>query len=218
MIYKNGIIKQKIFYENENQGTYTVIGDVIITNGIASNFSNSSYIDTNYSQTNVVTDLDIYLEIMTPDTFSDTDNRYILLGQAGNNLKSPQIEVHPTRFGYGLSTDTSSWTGNWNINYDVQVKTKYAIRLKLKDNLAKFYVNDALLNTTTISNGIHWSVPIRIGADTSGAYSWNGSVDLTTICFKVDGNIVLSGVDAYLQNDKAKIGKNFIASKSFYEI
>jgi hypothetical protein len=216
MITKTGSIIAKNLYESKSGSTMTVNGALVIDGGIASSFSNTAYISTPYSQENVVTDLEIFVEVITPIEFPSSDSRYIVIGQDGANFKSPQIEVHATRVGYGLSTNQSGWSGNWNIAYNFQTSTRYGIKLTFKDNVAKLYVNDYLLNTTTINSGIYYTVPIRIGADTNGDYSWCGSVDLTKTYIKV-GNNVWSGLDAYLQNNTAKIGKDFVASDTFYE-
>ena len=215
MFYKNGIVRGSSFVEYED---YIIVGTPTIKDGIVSNFTSDNYIVTSYKQAEPITDIEINVDVITPSEWSSTDNRYVVLGQYGSNFQSPQIEVHPTRLGYGFSPNKSGWMGNWSINYSFQTNTRYSINIILRNGESKVYLDGNLMDTASISYGIYYSVPICIGADTNGTVPWLGSVDLNTFYVKINGNYALKGLNSLQSPKIARIESDCLNVNDFYEI
>jgi len=217
MIYKNGIIKQKNFYENENQGTYTITGTLTNNNGIFYGFSANNYITTNCSIGSNTNSLEIYGSY---ETVSDITTEQYIFCTLTRNLA---VKVVNSKFTFQVSSNNgSSWNNLIVGTAVISANTKYYYKIISDNTNIRLYILingtwvlqatiaiSGTFTTTTLGFGNH--LPTKVCPTL-------GYIDLTDYTVKSNGNIIWNGVDAYLQNDKAKIGKNFIASKSFYEI
>ena len=217
-IRKNGVIQAPTFYENSSGSTYTVVGSLTNDNGVLSGFSASNYI----ILPNPPTPVTSYEICMKFYMVNFNDGR--VLGNSTHNVHTPQLEApngSETKMWFGHPSSSYGWQGI-NPNFVVTQNTWYWFKAiwdgtKVLTSMSTdgySYSNTGSIDTTTCG----WNEGLELGYDSdTGAFN-GGKIDFKESYIKINGNITFSGLDAYLQNDRAKIGKNFIASKSFYEI
>jgi hypothetical protein len=216
-IGKNGVVQAPIFYENSSGSAYTVVGSLTNNNGVLSGFSASNYIQTSTIDLSTANNWDIIYKLK----YSQLNGYQVPF----SSDYSVMLGFNNNKVYYGLGQGSSwnivslhtynNYTFEDNIDYFFKISftgTSYSLSYSLDGNTYILAITD---NST---NKVASVSSYRFGDGRVLGTPFKGSLDLPSIFFRVENKVVWSGLDAYLQNDRAKIGKNFIASKSFYEI
>ena len=218
MIYKTGIVKGKEFRENRDGSTYTITGTLTNEDGVVSGFSASNYI-TLPLLANPVTSYEICMKFYMVNF---NDGR--VFGNSQTNVHTPQLEApsgSETKMWFGHPSGSYGWQGT-NPNFTVSKNTWYWFKAIYDGAKVSIYMSahggDWVQCGTITTNTCGWNQALELGYDSdTGAFAGN-FIDLKECYIKINGEIAWSGMDAYLQNGRAKIGKNFVTSNNFYEI
>ena len=216
-IQKNGVIKNCSFLENSlTSSTYTITGTLTNDNGVFSDFSAANYITTNASIGPFSDKFEIHGSCVTGSDV--TTEQYVFC----TSVRGISIKVVSSRF--YLSEAPNGNNGGWtnaigSAAGTVIANTKYYFDVISDNTKWYFYSNGILLATLTVVTGSATTSTFGFGNHLPTKVSpFTGQIDLKDWTVEIAGETVWSGVDAYLQNSKAKIGKNFASSNIFYEI
>ena len=177
---------------------YTVVGNPTITNGIASNFSNSNYLtlDTpiNLSATD---EWELGFKIKTPA--SNINNKFLTFGTT--NCKGILCYVYSTgRIWFTISTSGSSWTYDVDTGYTVTTNTDYWIKYSRKLNTSNnkyYYYIDVSTDGITYNNiySLQNDSQIYLNNETifigtrgnDKSQYWRGTIYLNECYIKING-------------------------------
>lgn len=184
-LYLGNIVKQ-------GSVDYTAVGSPTITDGVASGFSGSNYlqISQTYNATNDK-NVEIYVRAKTPTTISSSFNPIFGADDIGKwGIASYTNALFSIRMGYSNGTTLSF--GDMYISGGIQADTWYRFKIKGSNGIwrAEIY-NDsgALLNSSDkdwTSNTLNANYTIKLKCtDNTNAYS--GSIDLNNTYIKVNG-------------------------------
>ena len=182
----------------------TVVGNPTITSdGVASGFSVSDYIDTNYS-INTINSQNLNIDISFTTSSDVTTNQYILHSKTYAQL-SVCIRNGQLRFGIGTNNawigDTIIGTVNNNTRYNLNLNfTTSGVTYTLKTNdtiITNFVANKTMLGDTQNMN-------LWLGVTRSSNTPFLGSIDLTAFKIYVDGELVYSPTKAAYALERRK--------------
>lgn len=173
---------------------YTVVGSPTITDGVASRFSGSNYlqISQTYNATNDK-NVEIYVRAKTPTTISSSFNPIFGADNIGFwGISSYTNALFTIRMGY--SNGTTLTFGDMYISGGIQADTWYRFKITGSNGIwrAEIY-NDSetLLNSADrdwTSNTLNENYTIKLKCtDNTNAYS--GSIDLNNTYIKVNGKL-----------------------------
>lgn len=209
MITKNGIITGKEL--NEILANFTTGGSVLIENGVASNFSNTSYI-TLGANFNINSTVEYHIGGLIPATTRVTANWEVFFGSNNANKYKMGLQKSTFKFSFwnGSSWVVSDTVAQTGTSYDVKLtwdKATYKMYYKLTSSntwtqLTSFNATDTCL-TSNIFIGRNYS---------NNPEFWSGSIDLSRTYIKVDDEIIYRPA---VKTDIAKIQYDF---KEFIEI
>ena len=159
---------------------FTVVGSPTITSdGIASGISSSNYLTA--SGLTLGNDFEINIKFTTSSTL---------------NVRQILYRASDSSFKFLLGINTS---GNLYLSgiiekslMNLSANTSYTIRLVVKNNNCYTYVNNTLVDTTSVSVNYN-ALNFTIGVGSSGGDPFLGSIDLKEIVFQQSGIIILSG-------------------------
>lgn len=219
MIYKNGTIQNKDFRENESGSTYTVVGTLTNNDGVFSGFAASNYLKANCSVASNVSGLEIYGEYCPSNI---TAEQYVFC----TSTRNLSFKVMSSKFVLQTSANNGS---SWNVvgtgTTTLVVNTNYPFKVITDSTTVKAYImingSWVLQATNTLpSGGTYTSNPdLCFGLHVpSNAVPNAYPIDIKHFIVKKNGAVLWSGIDALLINSNAKIHKNYIASREFYEV
>ena len=194
--YSNYYTLQSDYWPN-----YKVIGTPSIdSNFVLSGITSSSYVVSNLPNNpsfgatapQDIKDMELSVDIITPSTFNDNSN-YTVIGQNGTNQTTPQLEAYSNGFWTAIpNAARNAWIAvNTKGEMSIAPNTRYNIGIRLKDGVLSQLVNGIVVKTTDYSDSTAWyGVRLDIGCDTGGGYPWNGSIDLKTLKYYINGQLV----------------------------
>lgn len=184
-----------LYHSAKGSVDYTTVGTATIVDGVASGFSDSSYlqISQTYNATNDK-NVEIYVRAKTPTTITSSFNP--IFGAADNikywGISSFSNALFTIRMGYSWSSSKSFDFKDMYISGGIQADTWYRFKIKGSNGIwrAEIY-NDSgtLLNSDDkdwSSNTLNENYTINLKCtDNTGVYS--GSIDLNASYIKIDG-------------------------------
>ena len=218
MIQKNGTIQNKDFRENESGSTYTIKGTLTNEDGVFSGFSASNYI-TLPLLTTPVTSYEICVKFYLVNF---NDGR--VFGNSLTNIHTPQLEApsgSETKMWYGHPSGSYGWQAI-NPNFIVSKNMWYWFKAIYDGAKVTIYMSahggDWTSCGTITTNTCGWNEALELGYDYDiGAFTGN-FIDLKECYIKINGKTAWSGMDAVMTNGNAKVHKNYVASREFYEV
>lgn len=169
-----------------------VVGSPKVENGIASKFSDSSYLLVPKVPENM-TSFELLFKINLNSITSHSLHPIVV--QKTTNLKTPQLIIDGQVFWFGVCQDAKNWIkitgGKPEINKDYWVKATWdgaQIELLISENNLTF----TSLGTAAVTKP-DWSEQIRIGDDQSTSDFFDGSIDITESYIKINGEMWWQG-------------------------
>jgi hypothetical protein len=209
MITKSGIMTGNQL--NETLANFITGGSVSIENGVASNFSNTSYINLN-TTFSVNSTVEYHIGGLIPATTRVTANWEVYFGSSNANKYKLGLQKSTFKFSFwnGSSWVVSDTVAQTGTSYDVKLtwdKATYKMYYKLTSSdtwtqLTSFNATDTCL-TSNLFIGRNYSNQPEF---------WSGSIDLSRTYIKVDDKVIytpalITGLSEYQT-----------VSKVFYEI
>ena len=216
-ILKNGTVTAQNVYELGSGSTYTKVGTLTDNRGVFSGFSGTSYIDTNCTISAFSDKLEIYGSYTTGTDL--TNEKYIIC----LNPRNLGLQTISSKFRMVVFNNNSNWVMA-SSSTTITANTFYQYKIISDNTTIRFY----LLTNSGWVNEISITLPTAstAGPLSFGVFSPNnpktsvtdGSIDIKDYEIKVSGKTIWNGLDAYLLNNNAKVGKYFIGGSGFYEV
>ena len=201
-------------YELGSGSTYTKVGSLTDNRGVFSGFSASNYITTNCSMGANSNNLVVAGSYITSNI---TSEQYIICTLSRNFA----IKVQNSKFIIQISSNNGS---NWNVvqngSKTITANTKYYFKAISDNSKIYLYIDNVLDATLTIpTDGTFASTTMGFGNHIpTKAVPALGFIDIKDFEVNISGKTVWNGLDAYMLNNKAKIGKYFIGASEFCEV
>ena len=176
---------------------YTVVGSPTITNGVASGFSVSDYV--NLSST--LTSFDEIVLSFIPDTYSS--GRNVLFKTGINDYRGAFQQVSDTQGQY-FYTKTDNTAGNRYVPCTPGIvnifKIQYISENSISCILSRQGYEDSTFDLTDVDISATFGGSIYLGRGTSAYNAWSGSIDLNNTYIKVNGVPWFRGTAAMTKN------------------
>jgi hypothetical protein len=213
----------------DNHKFYQTVGDVSVSNNVASNFGVSDYIKTD-KQIRSLNSWELQLKITTGETVSTTYAQTIYTGGYNASSRTILIQISTTgKFSMFLGTGSSSWniTENFLGNYNVLANTSYYLKIGFTG--AKYYLKYSL-NGSTYTEDISVTSSSKIGTykqylgmyvGSNNNYSFKGTIDLSEFKYFEDDILKYQaclGIPYVLSSTGAKISYDRDAVNKYYLI
>ena len=210
MIYKSGVIKGTEF--NEVLQNFTVKGNLVIEDNIASSFSATNHI--------------ILPQLPIPQTSYEILVKFYIinwgssagrvLGNSMTNIHSPQLETpHTSRAKMNCLHPSAAYGWkSFNINYTIEKNTWYWAKIVWDGAKTYCYMSSNGVDFTSggsvAATDCGWDEPLCLGYDMTGPL--NGKIDLNEFYIKMDGKLV------YVPALTPSISSYQFIAEDFYEI
>lgn len=176
---------------------YEVVGSPTITNGVASGFSISDYV--NLSST--LTSFDEIVLSFIPDTYSS--GRNVLFKTGINDYRGAFQQVSDTQGQY-FYTKTDNTAGNRYVPCTPGIvnifKIQYISENSISCILSRQGYEDSTFDLTDVDISATFGGSIYLGRGTSAYNAWSGSIDINNTYIKVNGVPWFRGTAAMTKN------------------
>ena len=218
-IRKTTVIDTSSFYEEDGSTSYTIVGTPTIDEGVFKNLNYQNYINLPFFDfKNKAFSYSAIVNFTTEDL---SNARTTIFGQDGVDYKLPSLVSENGKPHLYYSTNGTAWAVNTTINtFSFEANKDYCCEFVVDLSTIKLKINSAEIYSNTYA-GITYDIgsnKLRLGGTLSGYTNWNLKGSIKNMVVKISDKIVWTSIGAYLQNSRAKIGKNFVASNTFYEV
>lgn len=216
-ITKNATTVAENIYELGSGSTYTKVGSLTNNQGVFSNFSVNNYITTNCTFSAWSDKLEIYGSFKTG---LDLTSSQLVVSLNPRNLN---YEIAGSKIRLSIFNNNNNWVV-YSGTTILDTNTKYNFKI-ISDNIvvkAYLLINgdwflDSYVTLPTESNSGSMSLGIFL-PNNPHTSPLKGYLDIKDYEVKISGKTVWNGLDAYLLNNKAKIGKFYIGASDFFEV
>ena len=182
------------YYNIQGYDNYEVVGSPTITDGVASGFSVSDYV--NLSST--LTSFDEIVLSFIPGTYSS--GRNVLFKTGINDYRGAFQQVSDTQGQY-FYTKTDNTVGNRYVPCTPGIvnifKIQYISENSISCILSRQGYEDSTFDLTDVDISATFGGSIYLGRGTSAYNAWSGSIDLNNTYIKVNGKYWFNGNSNY---------------------